>query len=126
MAYNTKASSSSSLKNASDNLCEINKAYNTSQATEDKNFKTFVVKSLIDITNRVKRCECLLKKKQDNSEQLENQVYDTENKILDEKFPMQNLDDVKNIEQQLKHDEKFRDKVKSALYFYSQTTMKKL
>ncbi|XP_028047010.2 uncharacterized protein LOC105830252 isoform X2 [Monomorium pharaonis] len=34
MAYNTKASSSSSLKNASDNLCEINKAYNTSQATE--------------------------------------------------------------------------------------------
>lgn len=69
---------------------------------------------MVDITNRVKRCEFLLKKKQNNpSEQSENQVYDTENNILDEKFPMKNLDDVKDIEQQLKHDETFKKQIVS-------------
>jgi len=54
-----------------------------------------------------------LKKKQNNSEQnLENQVYDSEN-ILDEKFPMKSLDDVKDIEQQLKHDETFKKQIVS-------------
>lgn len=83
-------------------------------SAEDKNFKKFVINSLVDITNRVKRCEVLLKKKQNNSsEQLENQIYDTENNILDEKFPMKCLDDVKDIEQQLKHDEIFKKQVVS-------------
>lgn len=83
-------------------------------SAENKNFKTFVIKRLIDITNRVKRCEFLLKKKQNNSsEQLENEVYDTENDILDEKFPMKSLDDVRDIKQQLKHDETFKKQVVS-------------
>ncbi|XP_070168239.1 IgA FC receptor-like isoform X2 [Polyergus mexicanus] len=121
------SNNSGPLKNTNDNSCEKNVAHNTNQeATEDKNFKTFVIKSLVDITNRIKRCEFLLKKKQNNSsEQLENQIYDTENNILDEKFPMKNLDDVRNIEQQLKHDETFKKQVKSELYFCSQNTMKK-
>jgi hypothetical protein len=71
-----------------------------------------VISSLVDITNRVKSCECLLKK-QHNSSQLENQIYDTDNKILDEKFPMKSLDDVRDIEQQLKHDETFKNQVVS-------------
>lgn len=82
-------------------------------SAEDKNFKTFVVKSLVDITNRVKRCEFLLKKKQNNSQQLENQISDTENNILEETFPMKSLDDVREIEQQLKHDETFKKQVVS-------------
>ncbi|XP_011858928.1 PREDICTED: uncharacterized protein LOC105556443, partial [Vollenhovia emeryi] len=91
----------------------------------DKNFKTYVIKSLVDITNRVKRCEFLLKKKQYNSEQnLENQVYDSEN-ILDEKFSVKSLDEIKDIEQQLKHDEIFKKQIISALYSCSQSTMKK-
>lgn len=82
-------------------------------SAEDKNFETFVIKSLVDITNRIKRCEFLLKKKQNNySEQLENQIHDTEN-ILDEKFSMKNLDDVRDIEQQLQHDEIFIKQVVS-------------
>jgi len=52
-------------------------------STENENFKTLVIKSLIDITNRIKRCEFLLKKKQNFSEQLESQINDTdENDIL--------------------------------------------
>lgn len=83
-------------------------------SAEDKNFKTFVIKSLIEITNRVKKCESLLNKKQNNSsEQLENQISDTENNILDEKFPMTSLDDVRNIEQQLKSDKTFKTQVVS-------------
>lgn len=83
--------------------------------TENENFKTFVVKNLVDITNRIKRCEFLLKKKQNNfSEQLENEINDTdENNILDEKFPMKSLDDVRGIEQQLKHDETFKKQLVS-------------
>ncbi|XP_071578187.1 uncharacterized protein [Temnothorax nylanderi] len=102
-------------------------AYNTNkEATEtEKKFQKYIIKSLVDITNRVKSCECLLKKLHNSSEQLENQVYDTDNKIFDEKFPMKSLDDVRDIEQQLKHDETFKNQVKSALYFYSQSTMKK-
>lgn len=70
---------------------------------------------MVDITNRVKKCEFLLKKKQDtSSEQLENQIYDTdENNILNEKFPMKSLDDVRDIEQQLKHDETFKKQLVS-------------
>lgn len=81
---------------------------------EDKNFKRYVVQSLVDITNRVKKCESLLKKKQNNSseENLENQVNDIEN-ILDERFPMKSLDDVKDIEQQLKHNETFKKQIVS-------------
>lgn len=83
-------------------------------SAEDKNFKTFVIKSLIEITNRVKKCESLLNKKQNNSsEQLENQISDTENNILDEKFPMTSLDDVRNIERQLKSDKTFKTQVVS-------------
>jgi len=49
------------------------------------------------------------KKKQNFSEQLENQINDTdENNILDEKFPMKSLADVRDIEQQLKNDETFK------------------
>lgn len=83
--------------------------------TENENFKTFVIKSLVDITNRIKRCEFLLKKKQNNfSEQLENEINDTdENNILDEKFPMKSLDYVRGIEQQLQHDETFKKQLVS-------------
>jgi len=50
-----------------------------------------------------------LKKKQNFSEQLENQINDTdENNIIDEKFPTKSLDDVRDIEQQLKNDETFK------------------
>ncbi|XP_070169624.1 uncharacterized protein [Polyergus mexicanus] len=38
---------------------------------------------------------------------------------------MKSLDDVRNIEQQLKHDETFKKQVKSELYFCSHNTMKK-
>ena len=87
---------------------------NISFFIEDKNFKTYVVKSLVDITNRVKRCELLLKKRQRDSEQnLEYQINDTEENILDEKFLMKSLDDVKDIEQQLKHDETFKKQIVS-------------
>lgn len=82
---------------------------------EDKNFKTYVIKSLVDITNRIKRCEFLLKKKQNSYQNLENgfhQAHDSEN-ILDEKFPMKSLDDIKDIEQQLKHDEIFKKQIVS-------------
>lgn len=72
-----------------------------------------MISSLVDITNRVKSCECLLKKLHNSSQQLENQIYDTDNKILDEKFPMKSLDDVRDIEQQLKHDETFKNQVVS-------------
>jgi len=53
-------------------------------STKDENFKTFVIKSLINIS------KFLLKKKQNNfSKQLENQINDTnENNILHEKFSM--------------------------------------
>lgn len=72
-----------------------------------------MVKTLVDITNHIKRCESLLKKRENNSsQQLEDQGQDDSN-ILDEKFPMKNMDDVKNIEQQLRHNEIFKKQVVS-------------
>ncbi|XP_039313137.1 uncharacterized protein LOC120356760 isoform X3 [Solenopsis invicta] len=135
-----KSNNSNPRKNTSNNSVVKNLACNKSQeatgkslaynrnkkATEtEKKFKKFMISSLVDITNRLKSCECLLKKLHNSSQQLENQIYDTDNKILDEKFPMKSLDDVRDIEQQLKHDETFKNQVKSALYFNSQSTMKK-
>ncbi|XP_018401617.1 PREDICTED: uncharacterized protein LOC108778822, partial [Cyphomyrmex costatus] len=98
--YN-KSSNSDYSKNISDNNSENSVTYNTSKEPKE-----------VEITNRVKKFEGLLSKKQNNySVQLENQFYDTENKILNEKFPMKSLNNVKSIEQQLKHNETFKKQV---------------